>query len=147
MRLGDFERLLDDGPVLIRAVHLSPERLGVDLDLLRSPAYEACRPRASAHLPPRRELDRNSPDAMLLSLYAAMYHSQVFLMSVKVTIASSEINMLMSPSNLICLALLRTSVPRPSRKVSRARSPCPSRSSHAVVRTTPDLRIEWSERS
>lgn len=60
---------------------------------------------------------------MRLSLKAAMYHSQVFLMSVKQTIANSEMYMLMSPSNLICLALLRTRVPRPVKKVSRARSP------------------------
>ena len=89
----------------------------------------------------------DAPEAMRLSLNAAMYHSHVFLMSVKHTMASSEMYIEMSPSNLICLARLRTSLPRALRNVSRARSPCPRRRSHVVVRTTPDLRIAASDRS
>lgn len=96
---------------------------------------------------PERRSRRDEPEAMRLSLNAAMYHSHVFLMSVKQTMASSEMYMLMSPSNLICRARLRTSWPLAVRNISRARSPCPRRRSHDVVRTTPDLRIALSDKS
>jgi len=90
---------------------------------------------------------RDIPEAILLSLKAAMYHSQVFLIKVKHTIANSLIYILMSPSNLICLALFLNNCPRAVKKVSRACSPCPNRKSQEVVPTTPVLRSEASERS
>lgn len=96
MRFRHLERLVNHLPVLVRAVHLPSERLGVDLDLLTCPSHEPCTP-----LAPLRRTTTNAPEAIRLSLNAAMYHSQVFLIRVKHTIASSEMYMLMSPSNLI----------------------------------------------
>lgn len=46
VRLGDLERLVDDAPVLVDAVHLPPEHLGVDLDLLARPPDKACATRS-----------------------------------------------------------------------------------------------------
>lgn len=44
VRFGHFERLLDDFIVLVCSVHLSSERLGVNLDLLARPSHEPYHP-------------------------------------------------------------------------------------------------------
>lgn len=41
VRLCDLEGLLDDLAVLVGAIHLAAEHLGVDLDLFTRPPYEA----------------------------------------------------------------------------------------------------------
>jgi hypothetical protein len=147
VRFCHFKRLLNNLAILIGAVNLPTEHLGVDLDLLTRPSYETCSQRGDSVREQKKEEKENAPEAIRLSLNAAIYHSQVFLISVKHTIASSEMYIEMSPSNLICLARFLTNFPLAVKNVSLARSPCPSRRRNEAVRTTPDLRMAWSERS
>lgn len=126
MSLRDVEGFLYGLAILISPVHLPTERGRKYLNLFTGPPYKTYQGRnvavVSARLLISEALRSHSPDAIRLSLNAAMYQSQVFLMSVNVTIANSEMYIPTSPSNLICLARLRTSVPRPLKKVPRARS-------------------------
>lgn len=148
MSLCNLERLLNHSPLLIGSINLTSKSLRINLNLLTRPPHESWkkRKRMRLHLTAKKE-EQNEPDAIVLSLKAAMYHSHVFLMRLNETMANSEMYMLMSPSNLICLVRFRTSAPRPVRNISRARSPCPKRSNHDVMLTTPVFRIAGSASS